>query len=146
MSCELCGQVMHEGKLGEKAWVCSNKECERSDPMWLSDSEKQMSKLLIENDEKIKALSTMNVAGMRCEIEFHKVRFIEEGSGTLLFENGERVPFVKTNGGAYIFYTIEEPLINALQSDTFIEYLDELRRLSIDRVAEILKIKKKTAF
>ncbi|MBP1309241.1 hypothetical protein JOD82_002261 [Paenibacillus sp. 1182] len=146
MRCELCGQDMHEGELGEKAWVCGNKECERSDPMWLSDSEKQISELLTENDEKVKALTTTTVAGMRCEIEFHKVRFMGEGSGTLLFENGERVPFMKSNG-AYIFYTIEESMIHALQTNTFLEYIENLRHLSIDRVSEILEpLKKRTTF
>lgn len=76
LRCELCGQEMHEGELGGKAWVCSNKQCERSDPMWLSDSEKRIRKLLAENDEKIKALTTTTVAGKRCDIEFHKVRLM----------------------------------------------------------------------
>ena len=32
--CEICNSEMYEGGLGEAWWICSNKECSRSNPSW----------------------------------------------------------------------------------------------------------------
>lgn len=138
MNCELCGHVMKEGTLGTKAWICTNRKCERSNETWLSAEEKMIREQIIKNEEKIEALKCTSINGLLCTIEIDKVRFMAEGSGKLVFENGLIIPFIKTDG-TYEFYGDDHQFDEFLHEQSFIDHLEQLRYFSFDRLSEILK-------
>ncbi|WP_052310851.1 hypothetical protein [Paenibacillus sp. Aloe-11] len=87
MLCELCNSEMYQGKLGEKLWICTNSDCERSDPLWLNSKEKEIKCRIEAINQKISDLSSFNGGSIR----MYASRWVGEGSFDVRFDSGEEV-------------------------------------------------------
>lgn len=138
MNCELCSSHMKEGSLGQKAWICINNLCERSNPLWKTEHEKEIQRQVIANKREIDELSSFENENFTGRINIHMVRFAGQGSGTIDFSNRVPVPFVKEND-KYTFYTDDEMCLAFLTRFDFVERVERVRYLSVDRLHELIK-------
>jgi hypothetical protein len=138
MICELCQYEMISGTWGQKQWVCTNEKCERSDPVWKSDLEKEMQRLLLINSEEINKLTHLSILGRIAKITTHSVRWMGDGSGIISFENGDSVTFIKSKNH-YEYDSEDLEFLEAIKELKLSEILDKLRYLSVERLSEIIK-------
>ena len=132
--CEICNSEMYEGELGEAWWICSNKECSRSDPNW--PTEELMKKTQPKYDEiqnKINNLKALIIEKISAEVEIHTARWIADGSGCLKMHD-RKIEFYFKEGIVY-YFTDNQELITSFKEQNLDEHLLEVWRLTMEQLS-----------
>jgi hypothetical protein len=124
MICEICNSEMRQGNVGEKTWVCTNVDCERSSPVWMSQEEKELQSKIETINQQISEVSLFPGG----TIKMNTVRWTGEGTFDIKFDSSEEIQIHVIEG----LVTPEDERITS-------EIKEQLTKL-IELRSEILKV------
>lgn len=134
--CDICGSPTIEGDYGESWYLCSNRECKRSNSNWMFNEnfapyKEEFNKL----NTEIGKLSSVKVDGYDIEVETDEVRWIGDGSGNIRIKksNHEIVIRFYFNKDKVEYSTDDVELSKALNSINFNSRLKEIWDLTQKR-------------
>lgn len=122
--CELCNSPVLEGELGESKYVCTNRDCERSNPYWAKEN---MRNKLQPYYNAIKQLSKFTGG----TIEFYEARWRGDGSAEITLANG-------TNFICHVenekFTPFDEPFFDELNLDITNEQILQIKKNMLEYI------------
>lgn len=94
--CDVCGYKMVEGDYGQANWICTNKDCLKSEPDWpFNEHFAEIQGEYEELSKQLKQLSSFIIDDEIYKIKLDEVRWIGEGSGTICNEEETFLFFIQ---------------------------------------------------
>lgn len=120
MDCDVCGNKMYEGELGQAYWICMNPNCEKANPDWPTERLRKKIAPLQAELEKLSHLGDVS-------IKLFEGRWIGDGSATITLVDGNSFECHWVDG---VFYPTNESAFTDEIKERFIRLIDCRKKLS----------------